>query len=73
MGTHHPYQLFPRNGKDAAMFGRVSYPDLQRLPLPNDPTVAPPGYRIDEETQQNVLRPFLETSDHILGHDAPKE
>lgn len=64
-GQYHPYQLFPRNGKDAAMFGRVDYPDLQRMPLPADMREAPPGYRIDHDRMENVLRPFMEASEAL--------
>jgi hypothetical protein len=59
-GRYHPYQLFPRNGKDAGMFGRVDYADLQRGPLPKDPRQAPAGYRVDHELLENVLEPFME-------------
>lgn len=64
-GSHSPYALFPRNGKDSAMFGRVDYEDLQRAVLPANPLEAPPGYVVDEETLNNVLQPFLRKAEQL--------
>lgn len=41
-----PHYLFPRNGKDESMFGG-DWGAVYRAKLPEDPTVAPEGYRID--------------------------
>jgi hypothetical protein len=47
--------LFPRNGKDDAMFSS-DWPHLYRERLPKDPMKAPLGYVVDQSIiEQNKL------------------
>lgn len=49
---YDPHFLFPRNGKDETMFGG-DWGSLYRAKLPDDPTIAPEGYKIDQSINLN--------------------